>query len=94
MQAVGASPGVFLRQAGNKPAMDRNRWIVTTLWFVLVAVGGMAGTFLMSEANGAGWAVAGVLSVLAFGGLIFVKVYRWAQKDRERWRARSHRKHR
>jgi hypothetical protein len=69
--------------------MDRNRWMVTTLWFVLVAAGGMAEAVILNGGNVTGGTVVGLLLVLAFVG---VKTHRWMQNDREQWRARSRRK--
>ena len=68
--------------------MDRSRWLVTVLWFVLVAVGGTVGALVLSDGKDAAWVGVGVLLTLIWAAFVWRTTYRWIKRDHERWRAR------
>jgi hypothetical protein len=68
--------------------MERTWWLVTILWFFLVAAGGTALALVMSDGKDAGWVVIAMLLVLALAAAVWRRAYRWAQQDQERWRVR------
>jgi hypothetical protein len=74
--------------------MDRSRWLVTIVFFLVAGGGGTALALLMSDGKGASWVVLGVLLALVWGALVFRMTYRWAHDEQERWRARFGKKRR